>query len=96
MEKLCGGAAGMAQGEGDARAYWRANTRVICLLLVVWFVSGVVLSLLLAPWLNRWLVGRLPLGFWWAQQGTLYVFVAVIFLYAWLIDRLDRRMGVRE
>ncbi len=78
------------------RSYWRSNLRLIGVLLSVWVAVSFGLSLLLAPWLNTWRIGRLPLGFWWAQQGSIIVFVLLVFIYAWQLDRLDRKHGVRE
>lgn len=80
----------------DYRGYWRANLRLIGCLLAIWAVVALGLSLCLAPWLNHWHVGSIPLGFWWAQQGSILVFVVLVFVYAWRLDRLDRKYGVRE
>ena len=85
-----------SQRAADARAYWRANLRLIAVLLVVWATVSLVLGILLVEPLNRWHFGSLPLGFWFAQQGSIYVFVALIFIYAWRMDRLDRKFGVNE
>ena len=79
-------------------AYWRANLKVIALLLAIWGVVGLLLSIVLVEPLNR---VRLPgsgfkLGFWFAQQGSIYVFVVLIFVYVRLMNRLDRRHGVSE
>ena len=82
--------------DDSLQAYWRANLRLIAGLLVVWAVVSFGLSLFLAPWLNQWRLGRLPLGFWWAQQGAIVVFVVLVFVYAWRLDRIDRKYGVRE
>ncbi|MAE61651.1 MAG: hypothetical protein CMJ49_09885 [Planctomycetaceae bacterium] len=81
---------------GRARQYWHANLRVIGLLLAVWFLVSIVLSILLIEDLNTITLGKLPLGFWIAQQGAIYVFVILIFVYAFWMDRLDRRFGVNE
>ncbi len=80
----------------DARAYWRANLRLIAVLLAVWATVSFGLGILLVEPLNRWHFGSLLLGFWFAQQGSIYVFVALIFIYAWRMDRLDRKFGVNE
>ena len=80
----------------DRHAYWRANLRLIVVLLTVWALVSFVFGILLVDVLNMWKMGRLPLGFWFAQQGSIYVFVALIFIYAWRMDRLDRRHGVDE
>ncbi len=80
----------------DHRAYWRANLRLICVLLTIWALVSYVLGILLVEQLNAWKIGDLPLGFWFAQQGAIYVFVLLIFIYAWRMDKLDRKHGVDE
>ncbi len=79
-------------------AYFRANLILITLLLVVWAFVSFGCGIILAPWLNQWkLPGTgYPLGFWFAQQGAIYVFVLLIFIYVFLMNRLDRRFGVEE
>ncbi len=74
-----------------AQAYWRANRRLIALLLAVWALVSIGGSLLFVEPLNQLRFGRIPLGFWLAQQGSIYVFVALIFIYARWMDRLDRQ-----
>ncbi len=78
------------------RAYWRANVRLIALLLTIWAVVSFGFGILFVEPLNRLSIGNLPLGFWFAQQGSIYVFVILIFVYAWAMDRLDRKYGVAE
>ena len=77
-----------------ARAYWRANLRVMAILLSVWFVASYGLGILLVEPLNRILLGGFPLGFWFAQQGSIYVFVVLILVYARWMDRIDAHFGV--
>ena len=78
------------------RAYWRANLRLVAACLVVWFVVSYGFGILFVEELNRIRLGGFKLGFWFAQQGSIYVFVVLIFFYAWRMNRLDRRYGVRE
>ena len=85
-----------SSGRARHRDYWRSNVRLIAGLLVIWASVAFGFGLLLAPALNLWRLGRLPLGFWWAQQGAIVIFVGLIFVYAWRMDRLDRRHEVRE
>ncbi len=80
----------------DHRAYWRANLRLIGVLLTIWALVSYVFGILLVEQLNAWKIGDLPLGFWFAQQGAIYVFVFLIFIYAWRMDKLDRKHGVDE
>jgi putative solute:sodium symporter small subunit len=79
-----------------ARAYWRANLRLIGVLLAVWAVVSCGLGILAAGWLNQFSIGQLPLGFWIAQQGSIYVFLLLVLIYAWQMQRLDKRFGVNE
>jgi putative solute:sodium symporter small subunit len=80
----------------DPRAYWRSTLRRILLLLTAWALAGPVLGILLVEPLNGYTIAGTPLGFWIAHQGSIYVFVVLIFLNAWLADRNDRAFGVHE
>ena len=81
----------MSQDSDVARQYWRKNLKIISLLLTIWAVVSLGFGIALAPWLNQYqLPGtEFPLGFWFAQQGSIYVFVILIFVYAWRMNRLD-------
>ena len=78
----------------DPRAYWRANLKLIAGLLAVWALVSYGFGIVLVEPLNRFRLGGFPLGFWFAQQGAIYVFVVLIAVYAVAMDRLDRRYGV--
>ena len=78
------------------QAYWRENLTIMAVLLVVWFVVSYLLSIVFVDDLNKYTLGGFPLGFWIAEQGSLYVFVALIFIYVWLMNRLDRKYGLEE
>jgi len=78
----------------DHHAYWRANLRVMAILLTIWFVVSFGLGILFVEPLNRFHVGGFPVGFWFSQQGSIYVFVVLIFVYARWMDRIDARFGV--
>jgi len=78
----------------DTAAYWRANLRLMAKLLVVWFVISYGLGILLVEPLNRFSLGGFPLGFWFAQQGSIYVFIVLILIYARRMDQLDKKYGV--
>lgn len=80
----------------DPHAHWRATLRRTVWLLAVWLVAGPVMGILLVEPLNAYRLAGVPLGFWMAQQGAIYVFVVLIFLNAWLADRSDRAHGVEE
>jgi len=77
-------------------AYWRANLRLLALCMTIWFVVSYGCGILLVDVLNRIIVGGFPLGFWFAQQGSIYVFVVLIFFYAWRMNRIDREFDVHE
>ncbi|MCY4040324.1 MAG: DUF4212 domain-containing protein [Gammaproteobacteria bacterium] len=70
-------------------AYWRANLKLIAGCLVVWFVASFGCGLLLVDWLNQFMLGGFKLGFWFAQQGSILVFVLVLIYYARAMKRLD-------
>jgi putative solute:sodium symporter small subunit len=78
------------------RAYWRANLRLMAVLLSLWFITSFGFGILLVDWLNRFQFFGFPLGFWWAQQGSIYVFIVLIFVYAAAMRRLDRQYDVDE
>ena len=78
------------------QAYWRGQKRRTAILLAVWAVVGFGLAIVGAPWLNGVSFGGIPLGFWVAQQGAIFVFVALVWIYAWTSDRADRAAGLDE
>lgn len=78
------------------QAYWKRNLRLVAGCLAVWFAVSYVFGILLVDELNAFSLGGYPLGFWFAQQGSIYVFVLLIFFYAWRMNRLDRRFDVHE
>lgn len=82
----------------DPSGHFRANVKCITVLLSIWAFVAFGLGILLAPWLNQWrLPGTtFPLGFWFAQQGAIYIFVVLILVYVRAMRRIDRRYGVRE
>lgn len=80
----------------NLEGYWKANTSLIRNLLIVWALVSYIFGILLVEPLNAIRLGALPLGFWFAQQGSIYVFVILIFYYAWRMDQLDRQFGVHE
>ena len=78
----------------QAVAYWRENLVLIAVLLTIWAGVSFGGSIFGAAWLNQFKIGTLPLGFWLAQQGSIFVFVVLVFAYALLMDRLDRKYGL--
>ncbi len=77
-------------------AYWKANLKLLVILLVIWFFVSFVLGIILAQPLNSIHLGGYPLGFWFAQQGSIYAFVALIFVYAHRMNKLDKQFDVDE
>jgi len=80
----------------SAEAYWKANVRLVLWLLAVWFAVSYGAGILLVDWLNEFRLFGFKLGFWFAQQGSIYVFVALIFVYVWRMNKLDREFDVHE
>ena len=80
----------------DAQGYWRATLGLLTKVLIIWFLVSFGAGILFAPLLNTIHLGGYPLGFWFAQQGSIYVFVALIFAYVVLMNRLDRAFDVDE
>ncbi|MBV6647156.1 MAG: DUF4212 domain-containing protein [Cyclobacteriaceae bacterium] len=78
------------------KSYWRKNLRYLFILLLIWFAVSYGCGVLFADSLNTIRIGGFPLGFWFAQQGSIYVFVALIFVYVYLMNRLDREYDVDE
>lgn len=78
------------------KEYWRRNLRLMLGLLAVWALVGFGFSMLFADALNAIYLGGFPLGFWFAQQGSIYVFVVLIFVYVWRMQKLDREFDVHE
>lgn len=78
------------------RTHWQDNLRLVASCLVIWFVVSFGFGILGLDWLNTIRIGGFQLGFWFAQQGSIYVFVALIFFYAWRMSAIDRKHSVSE
>lgn len=76
--------------------YWRKNLQYLAILLSIWFLVSYVFGIVLVDQLNTIRLGGFKLGFWFAQQGAIYVFVILIFVYVWLMNRLDKKHNVEE
>ena len=77
-------------------AYWRENLKLVGLCLAIWFVVSFLFGIILVDQLNTISLGGYKLGFWFAQQGSIYVFLSLIFFYARKMNQLDRKYGVEE
>ena len=77
-------------------AYWSANLRLLIVLLAIWFVVSYGFGIILVDVLNTISLGGYKLGFWFAQQGSMYIFLVLIFIYAIRMGQLDRKFDVHE
>ncbi len=80
----------------NPQKYWQTNLQYLAILLSIWFFISYICGILLVEPLNAIQIGGFPLGFWIAQQGSIYVFVLLIFVYVYLMNRLDVRYEVDE
>ena len=84
------------EDNSSAAAYWKANLRLMIICLIIWFVVSFGFGIILRPVLDAIQIGGYKLGFWFAQQGSMYVFVVLIFVYAFRMGQLDRKFDVHE
>lgn len=82
--------------EKDLKKYWSKNLRYLLILLSIWFFVSYGCGILFAESLNTIKLGGFPLGFWFAQQGAIYVFCILIFVYVIIMNRLDKEFDVDE
>ena len=80
----------------DSNAYWKATLGLITKVLAIWFISSFGLAIILGDVINGIMLGGYPLGFWFAQQGSIYIFVGLIFWYAKKMGEIDRKFDVHE
>lgn len=80
----------------NSDAYWKKTIGTIIPLMVVWFLGSYVCGILLVDQLNTIMIGGFPLGFWFAQQGAIYVFLVLIFVYVWRMNKIDEEFDVHE
>lgn len=80
----------------NARKYWNKNLQYLSILLGIWFLVSYGFGILLKDALDTITLGGFKLGFWFAQQGAIYVFVILIFIYVWLMNRLDKKYDFDE
>ena len=79
-----------------ATAYWQANLKLVSILLCIWLVVSFLCGIVLVDFLNQFRLGGYKLGFWFAQQGSIYTFVVLIFVYAHKMKKLDQQFGSGE
>ena len=80
----------------DRKKYWKKNIRIVLMLLSIWFLVSYVFGILLVDTFNQISIGGAKLGFWFSQQGSIYVFVILIFVYVKLMNKLDKEYNVDE
>ncbi len=80
----------------NKKNYWKQNLKYLTILLSIWFLVSFLCGILFADYLNQFMLGGFPLGFWFAQQGAIYFFVIIIFVYVFLMNRLDKKYKVDE
>ena len=81
---------------GQRKEYWRRNLRLMSILLVIWALVSFGAGILFADVLNNIVIAGFPLGFWFAQQGSIITFVVLIAIYVWRMDKLDEEYGIDE
>jgi len=86
----------MSEKQKNATAYWKENIKYLVILLSIWFIVSFGCGILFREALNEIRLGGFKLGFWFAQQGSIYVFVILIFVYVRLMNKLDKKYGYDE
>lgn len=86
----------MADNKQKMKAYWKKNLNTLLILLIIWFTVSFGFGILLVEQLNNIKLGGFKLGFWFAQQGAIYVFVLLIFVYVYRMNKLDKEFDVNE
>ncbi|MCP4992293.1 MAG: DUF4212 domain-containing protein [Gammaproteobacteria bacterium] len=86
----------MSTQDLSGEAYWKANIRLVTICLVIWAVCSYGFGIILRPVLDAIPVGGVGLGFWFAQQGSMIVFLVLVFYYAFQMNKLDRQFDVHE
>ena len=82
--------------KNNQNTYWKENIRIILTCLSIWFIVSFGCGILFVEQLNQFRLGGYKLGFWFAQQGSIYVFLIIIFYYAWRMNKLDKKYNVDE
>ncbi|MCP3901014.1 MAG: DUF4212 domain-containing protein [Desulfobacteraceae bacterium] len=80
----------------DLNLYWKKNLKIMAVLLGIWFFVSYFCGIIIVDALNKIMLGGFPLGFWFAQQGSMFVFVILIFVYCSLMEKLDKEFDVDE
>jgi len=86
----------MSEEQKNLNSYWRTNLKYLLVLLIIWFAVSYGFGILLVDQLNTVKLGGFKLGFWFAQQGSIFTFVILIFIYVYLMNKLDKKYDVDE
>lgn len=86
----------MTEKNGNQDAYWKATLGLLTKILIIWFAVSYFAGIIIAPILDNIKLGGYPLGFWFAQQGSIYIFIALIFYYAYKMGKIDEKFDVHE
>jgi len=78
------------------KEYWNSNLKIVSILLVIWFLVSFGFGILFSDFLDQIKIGGFKLGFWFAQQGSIYIFVILIFVYVYLMQKLDKKIAKEE
>ena len=78
------------------KEYWNSNLKIVSVLLVIWFLVSFGFGILFSDFLDQFKIGGFKLGFWFAQQGSIYIFVVLIFAYVYLMQKLDEKISQEE
>ncbi len=85
-----------AQTNASEGAYWRENIRLLVTLMTIWFLCSFGAGILFRDWLDQFMLGGYPLGFWFAQQGSIYIFIALIFFYVIRMKQIERKYDLDD
>lgn len=83
-------------GKDVTRTYWRENLGLMGILLTIWFAVSFGAGILARDWLDQFSIGGAPLGFWFAQQGSIFVFVVLIFVYSFRMHQIEKKYGMSD
>ena len=84
------------KSKNKLNSYWKINIKYVSILLLFWFIFSFLFGIILKDFLNQFSIAGFKLGFWFAQQGSIYAFVILIFIYVKLMNRLDKKYGFKK